>query len=387
MSTYLGQGNAELTRAGGPELQLLLMAGRLVLGTAQDTEALALLRRPLHWPRLYAQADAEGMSGLLASQLLRLARVYDLALPLEPLTQALHGIFTHNGAMFAALATLRQALRQRGLQAILLKGGALIETVYGGQAGLRPLSDLDLLIKAADFGAVVEVLRQQDFRPLSPASAFFMDGSAAIDLHTEISGAARLRRRALAFRFDAEALWREAVPLDPHDATLLTLAPTHQFLHLAVHGLKHSFARLFWFVDMGLVLPCVAWEELLSWAEDSGALRALAYALGGLQALMGIEIPTAVLTRLPRLNRLERAFLRRVVRRQEMQTLGEVMVAFSVPGVMDKLRYLLEFGFPRHEVLADVFPTTPTWLRYPRRLLQGVTLGIGAGRGFGRSLR
>lgn len=367
------------------ELQLLLMAGRLTLGTAQDKEALALLQLPLDWALLVEKAAAEGMSGLLASELLRLARVYDLALPLEPLTQALHGIFACNGALFAALAALRQALRQRSLQAILLKGGALIETVYSGRAGLRPLSDLDLLIKAADFGAIVEVLRQQGFHPLSPSSTFFMNGSAAIDLHTELIGAARIRRRALAFRCDAEALWREAIPLDPHDATLLTLSPTHQFLHLAVHGLKHSFARLFWFVDMGLVLPRVAWEEMLGWAEDSGALRALAYALGGLQALMGIELPADVLARLPRLNRLERAFLHRVVRRQEMQTLGEVMVAFSIPGVMGKLSYLLEFGFPRHEVLADVFPTTSPWLRYPRRLLQGVALGMRAGRGFRRS--
>ncbi|MBI3989057.1 MAG: nucleotidyltransferase family protein [candidate division NC10 bacterium] len=380
-----------------PERRLLLTAGRLFLGTAQDEEAVALLCLPLNWSSLFEKAAAEGMSGLLAFQLQQLARAYPLNLPLDPLTQALHGIFVQNGAFFAELSALREELRRRGLQAILLKGGALLKTVYHDYPGVRPLSDLDLLIKPPDLPSMVELLKKRGFHPSSPASTFFLNGSVAFDIHTDLIGAARIRRRGLACQFDPEILWQQASPLDPQDPTLLVLSPPHQFLHLVVHALKHSFSRLIWFVDLGLLvgagfhparlgrassppLQCVKWEELLGWAEATGTLRALAYALFGLERLLMVEVPQEVQARLPRFNRMEHMFLDRVVSRQAREMLGEVLVMFSIPDLKGKLGYLLEFGFPRQEVLAEVFPSTPSWLLYPRRLLQGMAVGLREGR-------
>jgi len=374
--------DVEVEMAEGPELRFLLTCGRLYLGTARDEEALTLLNLPLSWAHLLEKADEEGMSGILAFQLRRLAQAHNVDLLLAPLTQAFHHIFARNGALFAELSALREALRRRGLQAILLKGGALIGTVYRGHLGLRPLSDLDLLIKARDLPFISEVLKKQGFHPLSPSSTFFLNGWAAIDLHTDLIGTARIRRRRLAFRFDEQTLWREASPLYPDDPTLLVLSSPHQFLHLAVHALKHPFSPLIWFVDLGLVFQRMRWEELLEQAKATGTLRPLAYALFGLKGLMRVEIPQEVLACLPLLNLLERRFLRGVVRRKAMGRLGEVLVAFSIPGLMAKMSYLFELGLPRREVLAEVFPSTPSWFLYPRRLLQAMALGFQEGRNF-----
>jgi len=359
-----------------PERQLLLLAGRLFLGTACDAEALALLRLPLRWSLLSTQARAEGMGGLLAYELRRLARVYDLDLPLAPLTRALHNTFACNGTFFAELAALRKELRQHGRQVIVLKGGALIETVYQGHLGLRPLSDLDLLVKASDLSCVKDILLGWGFRPVSPSAPFFTNGPTAFDLHTNLIGATRIKRRALAFQFDAEALWREATRLDAQDPTLLALSPPHQFLHLAVHALKHSFSRLIWLVDLALVWQQLRWEDVVPQAAASGTLRPLAYVLWSLERLMHVEIPPHVWAALPRLNRLEKLFLEAVAQRREVIALGEVMVAFSIPTWHSRFGYLLEFSFPDRHVLAEVFPTTPAWLVYPRRLGQLCTIGL-----------
>lgn len=362
-----------------PERRLLLTSGRLFLGTAQDGEALAFLRLPLNWASLFEMAEREGMGGVLAFQLRRLAQAHAFDLPLDPFTEALHHIFASNGALFAELSALREGLRHQGLQAILLKGGALIETVYRGHPGLRPVSDLDLLIKTPDLPAFTEILAKRGFRPL-PSSTFFTNGSAAFDIHTDLVGEAWTRRKRLAFRFDDEALWREASPLDSRDPTFLILSPPHQILHLAVHALKHSFSRLIWFVDLGLLVGWEKWEELLDWAEDFGALRPLAYALFGLNRLMGVEVPQEILARLPRFNGIERRFLQGVINRRAMETPGEVMVVFSIPDLLGKLGYLLELSFPKREVLARHYPSTPSWLRYPHRLLRLAALGVQDGR-------
>ncbi len=282
------------------------------------------------------------------------------------------------------MAALRDALRTRGLQAILLKGGALIETVYGVHLGLRPLSDLDLLLRPEAVASVAEILCGRGFRPTSATSLLFDRGSFAFDLHTELVGAAWFRRKEMAFRYDGEDLWREASPLDPHDPSLLLLEPSHQFLHLILHALKHSFNRLIWFIDLGLVLKQVRWAGVVNRAEAAGALRVLAYALLPLRAIMGIEVPEAVVARLPRLNRAERAFLDRVVTRRPMETPGDVVVAFSIPGLQGKLGYLLELAFPRREVLVRHYPSTPAWLLYPHRVIRLVPLGWREGRAFFR---
>lgn len=363
-----------------PERELCLLAGRLFLGTARDAEALALLRLPLDWSLLSRQAIAEGMGGLLAYELRRLARAYDLDLPLAPFTRALHNTFACNGAAFAELAVLHQELRQQARQVVLLKGGALLETVYQSQLGLRPLSDLDLLVKASDLPCVKDILLRRGFCPASPASPFLTNGLTAFDLHTDLIGATRIRRRALAFQFDAEALWREATRLDTQDPTLLVLSPPHQFLHLAVHALKHSFSRLIWFVDLALVWQRLQWEDLVPEAVASGTLRPLSYVLWSLERLLGVQVPPHVWATLPQLSKLEKLFLEAVVKRRDMITLGEVMVVLSIPERRRRLGYLLECSFPTRHVLAEVFPTTPGWLVYPRRLSQLFAIGLRRGR-------
>src|SRR5574341_460414 len=105
--------NRDLQMVHRAELALLLLSGRLFLGTARDEDALASIRCGLDWSALLRKADSEGMSGLVALQLQRLARTYQLDLPLPPFSQALHGIFAHNGAALAELATLRQAMGQQ----------------------------------------------------------------------------------------------------------------------------------------------------------------------------------------------------------------------------------------------------------------------------------
>ena len=86
---------------------------------------------------------------------------------------------------------------------------------------------------------------------------------------------------------------------------------------------------------------------------------------------------------LPQLSKLEKLFLEAVAKRRDMVALGEVMVTLSIPERRRRLGYLLEFSFPNRHVLAEVFPTTPAWLVYPRRLSQLCTIGP---RESGRSL-
>jgi hypothetical protein len=360
----------------GTERKLLLACARHFLGTAQDAEALELIRRPLNWQRLFRNAEREGMSGLLHSEIQHLAQRHDLDLPYATRARALHHNFARNGAYLTELSMLREALGARGLQVIVLKGAALIERVYGGHLGLRPLSDVDLLIKASDLPFIDQALRQRGFHPDSPSSMFYTNGPLAFDLHTSLINEERVRRKGLAFSFDAEAIWQEASPLSDRDSTLLVLAAPPQFLHVVIHALKHSFSRLMWLVDLGLIARRVEWPELVDRARAAAALRPLAYGVCLLEALLRVDVAPSIRAALPKLNRIERLFVSSVVRRSSTETFGDLTVAFSIPGTTGKLSYLAELCFPRRAVLGRHYPDTRPWLRHPRRVLRLLTLGF-----------
>ena len=362
--------------AKGRELELLLTGGRLFLGNARDDEALACLGPDLDWSHLEEIASREGMSGVLAVQLERLARNHGLNLPLTPFSRALHGTFAANGALFSELLGLRSVLQKEGIRVLVLKGGALTTTAYGGQLGLRPLSDLDILVKEPDLPVVRKALLERGFRSPSPSGTLFTKGSAMFDIHTDLVNASRIRRRALAFRFDPDVIWAKAVALDPGDPSFLILSPALQFLHLAVHAQKHSFSRLIWFLDLALVARQLDWEELLLQAESTGTLRPVAYAATALERLLRVKIPPGVWVSLPTQNRMEKRFMDAVVERRSSEPAGELMVAFSIPSLMGRLAYLFEFTFPRRKVLSEVFPKSSAGWFYVRRVGQILALAV-----------
>lgn len=358
------------------ETRLLNLVGRLWLGTGQKEEALPLLDPLTDTASLLESAYREGMAGLLALEIQRLAREHDLSLDLAPFAEALRHTFARNGRHRAEIARFRKAVEPYHIKAILLKGAALIETVYGGRLGLRPLSDVDLLVKPSEVRVVQQALESLGFRRANPLSSFYTNGTAAFDVHTDLVGASRIRRRAEAVRFDMDAVWERAAPLDDGEGPLRVLGPTFQFLHLAVHALKHSYSRLIWLVDLGAVAQQQDWEALLEEARRSGAIRPLAYALSALERCWSYEIPRQVRHGLPRLHRIEKLFLDLVeARRSEMRAFGEPLLACSIPSWTGKVAYWMEYLFPGRRTLSHDSFSTPDGLLYPKRI--GRILGRG----------
>ncbi len=355
-----------------PEHRILQAIARRYIGTANDEDLLASLTQTIDWPLLLLKASKEGMAGVAAHQLQQLSEGRDLNLPRDSFAEALNGIFFKNGNHFAELARLHQRLVKGDVRVILLKGAALIETVYRGQMGLRPLSDIDVLVKTSDVPFLQEELRLLGFHSPASSRSLFTNGPVAFDIHTDLIGAGRIRRRSLAVEFDEESLWTRSLPVESGASQLRVLCPEHQFLHLAVHALKHSYSRMIWLVDLGLVSKQLDWSELVRLAEAYGALRPTAYAARCLETILTMAIPGDVRRALPRLNRLESGFLDLVKRRRpETEAFGEPLVAFSIPTWRGRLAYLCEYLFPSLRVLVGDEAAPPAaWQVYSHRLGQ-----------------
>src|SRR5215470_3458627 len=294
-----------------PEPRALVGVIRWFVGAVSEQALEECFPAGMRWDVLLEQAEREGLTGLVTLALERLGPRADLASTLDRWRAATRAVVASNLSALSELAALRAALREDRRQVILLKGAALLDDQYGGRVGLRPLGDIDLLLRPSDLPWVAGWLRRRGYKPASSSSPFFSRGVVSFDLHAEIVGSEWVGRKARAFRLDPPALWREAKLREPADTTTLVLSPVHLRLQLAVHALKHSYSRLIWLVDLALVLRDAPWPALLEHARASGALRPLAYAVSALDWLLGRwEVPEAVRRELPTLGRLERGFMR-----------------------------------------------------------------------------
>ena len=156
-----------------------------------------------------------------------------------------------NARFHAELTRVATALRGDGLAPVLLKGGALLLTVYDDPAE-RPFGDMDLLVRLDELDAAAAVMRRLDYRldeAYQPESFY-----RAHHYHLIFRHAARpwlcfeihwdLSLPAMDVAFDADGLRRRATLARRDDLEILVPSPGDALLLLALHAGLSRFATL-----------------------------------------------------------------------------------------------------------------------------------------------
>lgn len=276
------------------------------------------------------------------------------------------GHFRANARRLTFLRELSRRLGEVGARVLIIKGGALLFTVYDGRISLRPLSDVDLVVPAECEAEVLMSLRGLGYLGGDRGPWVAKSDGQMVDLHNDILGSSRVSRRRAAFRFDTKELWARAVPVEA-DSSVYRMSLEDELLLGAVHVLKHSYSRLIWLLDLALLAREVDRSRLLELAERTGTQRPLAYASFLVRELFGVELPAVPV----RLNWLERRFLAAAVARRQFLLGGELLVVFSLERWWDRVLYLFELAFPADEM--DRTASIP--VRVGRRLWHLARLG------------
>jgi hypothetical protein len=166
------------------------------------------------------------------------------------------------------LDQLANELSSRNAQALVFKGLALQDWVYGNQC--RITGDIDLFVRTEEIAKVAEALRTLGFSPFPHVAAKTWRNATGIeiDLHTEMLEPYIGR----ALRFD-EA-WEQRMQLEK--LPLPTLSPVDHMVFILIHGWKHQWCRLSWLVDSALIaqrLSAHEWSGVLDQARKQQMLR------------------------------------------------------------------------------------------------------------------
>lgn len=261
------------------------------------------------WQQLLDLAQEHDMAPLLYSRLKPFFTHYKI--PPEVQEQLRSSYFetgARNTLFYSRLSEILEALSKADIPVIVLKGAYLAEKVYEDIA-LRPMQDIDLLLKKNDLDKGKNVLINLGYSPVKPIYTEFetthhhhiselIKGSLAVELHWNISSP------GYPFSIDIDQLWERAIEQDIAENIVLVLSPEDLLLHLCIHT---SFPELYkatirFLYDIRMVMEkfndIFRWDMFLQTAFAWKAERCAFLTLRMAEDLFALKIPEKIMTKL-----------------------------------------------------------------------------------------
>jgi len=330
------------------------------------------------WNALVKYFHKEGMAGI-AHQSMR-----DRQLPAQVrsiLADLYHGNVARNLNFMAALESLEKALEQQALEVMTLKGASLMTHVYPN-IGLRPMEDLDLLVRPADHRRLVRILVELGYRQNKRRTYSFVKSKTVLDIHCSPLNTDRIRSRSHLLPVGLDDILARSAPWESGYRWIRRPDDADNVLLLAQHLMKHNFSRLIWLEDIYRILSCAdkrLWALLLERADRLQQQKSLAYTLYLLQDYYGLTLPvnTGTADLPPSPSRFEKMLLNSSRHSTPLTFLAPLMAVLSIRGFKKRLYFCYENLFPRKEVLASEFGRLSRCSRilfFPMRLWKTMVL-------------
>jgi hypothetical protein len=153
-----------------------------------------------------------------------------------------HSTIAHNLLFLKSAGEVLSAFKEDGISAIVLKGVALVETIYPN-IGMREMSDIDLLIKDKDYPLASHRLRGlgYDLHPGTSVPTYVREGKIAVvvQLHTRLP------------YLNEKELWGNLIPIAINSEGALTLPLEQNLVYLCYHlAVSHTNSEQKWIEDI-----------------------------------------------------------------------------------------------------------------------------------------
>lgn len=260
----------------------------------------------LDWTKVLAVATEQGVAPFLYAPL---ASLNDPAVPpdiVERLRRICLITVARNNLNAQAVSELLAAFREARVPLLVLKGVALLNTVYREAQQLRSFVDIDLLVREADLSRAHGVLVDLGYTPqgdgmtVSPDMyhlPMYMRAGERVELHFDLA------KGHAPFRVALPELWSRARSIPVNGEEMLVFSPEDMLLHGAMHLSFHKefvSRPLRQLRDLGEIISKerVRWDQLVDLASRYRAERSLYYALRLVRDLLDAPVPANVLSAL-----------------------------------------------------------------------------------------
>lgn len=231
------------------------------------------------WTSVIDDATAHGVVPLLHNALASVDLPTDVSHRIRDVY--LHSMLRAQAIKDDAAAVVR-TLGDAGIQPLALKGLHLAFGLYE-EPGVRPMNDIDLLVRRDQLNAASEVLRtvgygvssaigaDMDYDDLHHVRPVLKMGSVPVELHHA------LEPRDAPYSTDLGGVWHRSSTITVHGVDLLAMALDDLLLHLCTHAAyNHRFdIGLLALFDIATVLrhPNLDWIRFVETANTDGRSR------------------------------------------------------------------------------------------------------------------
>lgn len=260
------------------------------------------------WRQLLALAQIHGVAPLL---FWRLAKADLLSAIPSAIASAFKETYTqtliNNRRMQSVFQAVVGELSAAGIGVMPLKGLVLAHRYYGDLA-LRPMTDMDVLVRQEDVARAASALRRLGYHAAdgmgSPSGFYAMTSatvayarpqSLSIEIHWELFG-----RQAYRLALPAAAVWARSEGLAIFEQSVRYLHPRDQIWYLSVHAaIEHRLQRLIWLVDIARCINALPadwdWDRFAHETVIAGVALPVVATLAYCRAFLGVTAPGSVL--------------------------------------------------------------------------------------------
>jgi hypothetical protein len=274
---------------------------------------------------------------------------------LHPLEEQYRMSTARNMRLLHAFDRITEGLTAKGIPCIGLKGVVLCRTLYPEPA-LRPMFDIDVLVKREDLRGADEEFRKAGYQPVgfplpdipqgSVYDTHYIKGKEApvpLELHWDLGEKNR-------YRLDVSGIWDRARP--SRYGPFLEMSDDDTLVYLSLHFFKHYlFKSLPWLCDLyeWITQRKLDWEGIIEGARNQSVATFLYYTLQVLEDFYALSLPIRP-ERILKIGTLRRKILDGYVRNYPMfrplereNYLRQRVFAFScIDRMSDRLRFTMD---------------------------------------------
>ncbi len=266
------------------------------------------------------------------------------------------------------LKKVLQSFNDNGIKVILLKG-AMMQFIY--PAGLRPFTDMDLLIKREKLDCVQKILSKLGYARRAPrVQSGFVDFAGEVNYVKEDILPVMIEPHWLLApsypygeKICMNRLWRRSEKVDFLGVETRILAPEDSLMHFCLHFFKHHHSGCHSVCDITEILyrygDRIDWDMFLTNVIDSGLALPVNFSLQKAARLFKAPVPDWVAEKflhyhpVRRERRIYQALCR--PRHKNLSVLPVIVQFLSMPFYL-KLRYGWRKLFPDKKFIRKRYP-------------------------------
>ena len=270
------------------------------------------------------------------------------------------------------LREMTRRIAGKNIPLLLLRGADFIRRVYPS-AGMRAMSDLDMVIRKEDFPAVCALFEAAGYAHPAGYPYLFMRNGVYYDLHLDTAGFWRVDAWPRLISIKNPAVWQAAPVIEKSAPSIRSLGIYDAIIACAGHVQEHSFSRLIWLYDICLILrqggDSFSWDTLLQRAEQYRSVQPLVFALRFLQENRMAAMPPEIAGRVQRyrLGFYAAKSMAMLLSGKRELISGELLYLFSLPSLPERVRCVWRTLFVKKEVFPLAEENITVW-HYLRRM-------------------